>query len=113
MKPSTQLNRTCVICALAFLAVLICSADAQTITPQSIFVPVSSIVCTFRRAIVEIVGALASVIFVISGIRWIWSQDDPGKRKSAKDAMVHAIVGLIIIGVADEIVQSFNFVGCT
>jgi len=51
-----------------------------------------------------IAGAVATLIIVMNGIRWIGSSDDPGARKKAKEGIVHAVVGLIIVLVAVEIV---------
>lgn len=53
----------------------------------------------------ELVAAgIAIVIIVINGIKWIGSSDDPGARKQAKEGIIHAVVGLIIVILAVEIV---------
>lgn len=51
-----------------------------------------------------IAAGVGIVIIVINGIKWIGSSDDPGARKQAKEGIVHAIVGLIIVIIAVEIV---------
>lgn len=51
-----------------------------------------------------IAAGIAIVIIVINGIKWIGSSDDPGARKQAKEGIVHAVVGLIIVILAVEIV---------
>jgi len=70
--------------------------------------PVSEIVCALKNAFVQIVGALSAVIFAAAGLRWIASRDDPGKRKQAKDTMVHAIIGLVIVAIADALVGAMG-----
>lgn len=103
-----------VILRVIILFILIAGlVQSQAITPMDIVNPISSIVCMFRQALIDIVGALASIIFVKAGLTWIWSQDDPGKRKAAKDSMVHAVVGLVIVGIAGEFVEKFGFLTCT
>ena len=59
-----------------------------------------------------IAGAVATLIIVINGIKWIGSSDDPGARKQAKEGIVHAVVGLVIVIVAVEIVALIYSGGC-
>ncbi len=82
-------------------------------SPSVISSPVKEIVCMLKDGLVNIAGALASLIFIISGLRYIWSMDDPSKRKAAKDSMVHAIVGLLIVATADTVITLIpGFEGC-
>lgn len=52
-----------------------------------------------------IVGALALLIIVVSGLRYITSAGDPGKTAKAKDGIVYALVGLVIAISAEAIVS--------
>lgn len=50
-------------------------------------------------------GVIAVIIIIIAGLRYITSGGDPAKAKSAKDAIVAAIIGLVIIALADSIIS--------
>lgn len=54
-----------------------------------------------------VAGAIAVLIIVIAGFRYIVSQGDPSQVSTAKNAILYAIVGLIVIMFAFAIV---NFV---
>lgn len=80
-------------------------------------IAITTLVCDILvDALKDIVGALAAVVFVYAGIEYVISQDDPGKRKQARDMMVYAIVGIILVGIASTIISSvpgFSSYGCT
>ncbi len=65
----------------------------------------SNIICFLYFVFILIAGALAALIIVYNGVRWIASGDDAGARKNAKEAILHTIIALIIILVANEIVS--------
>lgn len=54
-----------------------------------------------------LVGALAFLMIVISGLRYILSGGDPQRMSKAKDGIIYALVGLVIAITAEAIV---NFV---
>jgi hypothetical protein len=56
----------------------------------------------------EIVGALALLMIVISGLRYVLSAGDPQRISKAKDGILYALVGLAIALAAEAIVA---FVG--
>jgi hypothetical protein len=57
-----------------------------------------------------IAGAIGIVVIVLQGIKWAGSAEDPGARKQAKQGIIHAIIGLIIVLLAVSIVR-IVFVG--
>ncbi|MFH1835016.1 MAG: hypothetical protein ABH851_02380 [Methanobacteriota archaeon] len=65
----------------------------------------SNIICFLYFVFILIAGALAALIIVYNGVRWIASGDDAGARKNAKEAILHTIIALIIILLANEIVS--------
>ncbi len=67
--------------------------------------PAGRIICSIYGAFVMISGALASLVIVYAGIKWIASGEDPAQRKVAKSMITHAILALIIILVSDSIVS--------
>ena len=64
----------------------------------------SRIVCVIVVTAVYIAGAIAILIIVINGIKWTTSSDDPGARKKAREGVVHAVIGLIIVLLAATII---------
>lgn len=48
------------------------------------------------NGLLSVLGAIAVIVIVIGGIRYVTSDGDPGKIKSAKDVILYAVVGLII-----------------
>jgi FtsH-binding integral membrane protein len=53
----------------------------------------------------SIAGAIGTVVITLQGIKWIASAEDRDIRKQAKQGIIHAIIGLIIVMLAVLIVQ--------
>jgi len=83
------------------------SADAL----ENISRKVSNVVCAFYTAFKSIATGIAALVMVIAGVKWVASENDPGARKAAKDAMIHAVVGLIIITLIGSIIGMFGDLG--
>jgi hypothetical protein len=64
----------------------------------------NTVFCNIARLIFMIAAALAALIIILAGLRWITAGDDPGARQGAKTTIISAIVGLIIIMIAVYIV---------
>ena len=68
----------------------------------------TSIICavlgSIRTVLYLIAGGIGITVITLQGIKWAASADDPGARKQAKEGIIHAIVGLIIVIVAVAIV---------
>lgn len=55
--------------------------------------------------ILALVTGLGAVIFIIvGGLRYITANGDANKAKSARDTIVAAVIGLVIIALADTII---------
>jgi P pilus assembly chaperone PapD len=53
-----------------------------------------------------ILAALAAMVFLlIGGIRYIFSQGDEEKAATAKNTILYAVIGLIVIGLAAVVVN--------
>lgn len=52
-----------------------------------------------------IVGLISVFMVIMGGLKYITSGGDSGKVGEAKNAILYAIIGLIIVGVAQVIVQ--------
>lgn len=53
------------------------------------------------------IGALAVLMLVIAGLRYIAAQGDPNKMAEAKNMIIYSLIGLVIAALAAAIV---NFV---
>lgn len=51
-----------------------------------------------------IAGALAFLMIVVSGLRYVLSDGNPEKTARARDGVIYALVGLVIAVVAEGIV---------
>lgn len=66
---------------------------AQVATLQCIPIVFSNIV----KAALEFVGAVAVILLVYAGIRFITSGGDPKQVQSARQIITYAIIGLIVV----------------
>ncbi len=87
-----------------FLVALSVNGAAQGVT--TIENALSSILCVIINLLIFIAGGIAILIIILNGIKWIASGDDPGALKQARQGIVHAIVGLIIVLVSIFIVTT-------
>ncbi len=54
------------------------------------------------------IGAAAVIMLVISGLLYITSAGDPGKTKTAKDAILYAIIGLAVALLGSAVISFVN-----
>jgi len=106
MKPDTKLRRKFFgfLIALLILTFFIPNVMSGALK-DSITKTTSTILCEFYSAFMSIATGIALLVFIIAGIKWTGSENDPGARKSAKDAMIHALIGLIIVIIAYYVVK--------
>lgn len=75
--------------------------DKNTTNPltgkNGLFIGISNILAV-------IAGITAVIIIVTSGLRYILAGGDPAKAKTARDSIIGAVVGLIVIGLADGLI---------
>lgn len=50
-------------------------------------------------------GLVAAIYMIIGGVKYITSGSDPGQQDKAKNQILYAVLGLIVIGVAAAIVN--------
>lgn len=58
---------------------------------------VPGLVANILKTAIGIVGALALLMFIYGGLRWLTSAGEPAKIQAGKDAMKWAAIGLVII----------------
>lgn len=52
-----------------------------------------------------IIGALAFLMIVIAGLRYILARGDPSKVSAAKNMIMYSLIGLVIAALASSIVN--------
>jgi Type IV secretion system pilin len=65
----------------------------------------SALVKKIINVLSVIVGVIAVIMIIIGGLRYITSGGDSGNVSSAKNTIIYAIVGLIIVALAQFIVR--------
>ena len=73
---------------------------------------ICSVLASVRTVLFIIAGGIGVVVITLQGIKWAGSADDPGARKQAKEGIIHAIVGLIIVLAAIAVVTMVFSGGC-
>ena len=58
-----------------------------------------------KNIVLGIVGALALLMIVVSGLRYITASGDPQQASKAKDGLIFALIGLLLVIIADAIVS--------
>jgi ABC-type phosphate transport system permease subunit len=91
---------------LVLIAVIYSTAVSGALK-DTIVSTIGTIICSFYTIFMYIAVGIAALVMVLAGIKWIASENDPGARKAAKDAILHAIVGLIIIMIISAVLGMF------
>lgn len=52
-----------------------------------------------------LIGVIAVVMIMIAGVKYMTSQGEPGKINEAKNALLYAVVGIVVVAMAQIIVQ--------
>lgn len=79
-----------------------CTVDGEDATTR-----VNTVIETTVNIFSVIVGVIAVIMIIWAGLRYITSGGDSGKVGNAKNTMVYAIIGLVVVALAQFIV---NFV---
>ena len=65
---------------------------------------ISSIMSNVLNILSFIAGIIAVIMLIIAGIKFITSQGDPGKVSEARQAIIYAVIGIVIVVLAQTIV---------
>ncbi len=66
---------------------------------------INNTISTVINVISVIVGAVAVVMIVVGGFRYVTSAGNPEGAKSARNTILYAIIGLVIVALAQLIVH--------
>lgn len=73
---------------------------AQLISDQGINIPQTAAgenqIQTIMTIVFQVAAAISVLIIVIAGLSYVISQGDPQRTNKAKDAILYAIIGLVI-----------------
>ena len=67
---------------------------------------------TILNIVFAVTGAMAVLVIILAGVRYIASQGNPSQTSIAKNAIIYALIGLVVIMFAFAIVN-FVVVGLT
>jgi len=105
-RARTALKKTGLMVLVATILTLISLQVSAQLVYTNISNPVICIICLIYGVFIYVAASLAALVFVAAAVQWIASRDDPAKRKAALDIMVHAVIGLLLVGVGNTIVMS-------
>ncbi len=66
--------------------------------------PVSEIIVKAARLLSVIAGVAAVILIIIAGIKFSTSSGDATKAASARNTIIYAVIGLVIVAIAQSIV---------
>lgn len=67
---------------------------------------VNNAVSVIINILSAVVGLVAVIMIIIAGVRFVTSGGDPAQVKGAKSALIYAIVGIVIVALAQLIVHT-------
>lgn len=76
-----------------------CSSNTNSTTD------VDSVLKTAISIFSGVVGVIAVIMIIVSGFKYITAAGDSAKVTSAKNTLVYALIGLVIVGISQAIVQ--------
>lgn len=84
-----------------------CLGDADCVSAKSEDTQknVNTIVNTIIDVFSWLVGVVAVIMVIFGGFRYITAAGDSGKTKTAKDTILYALIGVIIVALAQTIVK--------
>ena len=65
----------------------------------------NGVIDTIINVLSVLVGVLAVIMVIIAGFKYVTSAEDSSKITSAKNTLVYAIVGLVIVALSQTIVK--------
>lgn len=93
------------ICAGANLDVTLENCDPQSGDTEASGDRINTIIQTVINIISLVVGVVAVIMIIVGGLRYITSGGDSGNVTGAKNTILYAIVGLVVVALAQLIVR--------
>lgn len=89
------------VCAGIGLSGASCNGTGQT-TPTS---QLDTLITTIINVLTIVVGVIAVIMIIVAGAKFITSNGDTSKVASAKSSIIYAIIGLVVVVLAQTIVH--------
>ena len=80
-------------------------SGATSCTDDSSGTAVSNVIKGAIRIFQAIIGIISVFTILLAGMNYITSGGDAGKTKTARERIMYAVIGLVIVGLAEIIVQ--------
>jgi hypothetical protein len=90
--------------ALMVGALLLGAAGLASAGASSAASAICTILSNIQWLLYMITAGIGVVVITLQGIKWAGSAEDPGARKQAKQGIIHAVIGMIIVLLAVWIV---------
>lgn len=74
-------------------------------TPTDGVTDINKLIKTAIRIFQSVVGLIALIMMVTAGLRFVTSSGDSGKVTSARNTLLYASVGIVVVALAEVIVQ--------
>lgn len=74
-------------------------------TMQTVLVELAQIICDLVDVVQMVAGLLATLIIVMTGLKWIISQDNPQERFKAQETLKAVVIGLVVVLIATYLVE--------
>ena len=81
------------------------TAGAATCNPSAASGTLSDTIATIINILSAAVGVVAVIMIIIGGFRFVTSSGNPETAKSARNTITYAIIGLIVVALAQIIVH--------
>jgi hypothetical protein len=96
---------------LILISIILLTGLSSASLNTDISSPFNEVLCAIFLAIRYLSLPLAALIIIAAAAIWVESRDDAGKRNAAKVWIIHAIIGLIILLIAVNVITSVKVSG--
>ena len=66
---------------------------------------ISDIIATVTNILSMLVGAISGIMVIVGGFKYVTSNGDANQTKNAKDTVMYALIGLLLVGFAQTLVR--------
>ncbi|MFH1054978.1 MAG: hypothetical protein V1744_02660 [Candidatus Altiarchaeota archaeon] len=98
------MRKTTVLSGITLLTLAGLVAATATTEMQSAATVICTVLANIQWLLFAIAAGIGVVVITLQGIKWAGSAEDPGARKQAKQGIIHAVIGLVIVLLAIWIV---------
>jgi len=91
--------------ALILVGLILLNAGVAFAQKTAVQKALGCLACRIMQIVIFIIGAVATLVIIFAGLKWIGSGEDPEARNQAKQLIIHAIVGVVIVILAAFIVS--------